>query len=150
MAVNSSLVYFNGQINMTYGMSSKTSINFIFECHQDTKSQETGPTCEKKKDKFYECRWLTAYACRPLVSVQCSIRIDDDRVGEKQFDFLPLSKSTRNWEARITSPSFDGVSYFINVCRTVVLTKDGTASVCPPTAGVCMVKKYVQILFWVY
>ena len=127
---------------MTYGTAPGPSINFIFECDQNFTGRGTGPASCEKKDKQYECHWLTAYACRPLVSVQCSLR-DESKKSHliNQYDFLPLSMSLRNWEARITTPNFDGVSYFINVCRTVVLQKNGASSVCPPTAGVCMVKK---------
>lgn len=146
VVVNKSVSYFNGQINMTYGIAPGTLINFIFECDQNFAGRETGPTsCEKKDRKRYECHWLTAYACRPMVNVQCSLRDENDENKKShlinQYDFLPLSMSLRNWEARITTPNVDGVSYFINVCRRVVLLKNGTSSVCPPTAGVCMVKK---------
>ncbi|KAL9969231.1 hypothetical protein ACROYT_G021424 [Oculina patagonica] len=138
------LTYFNGRINMTYGKS--PSVNFIFECNQGTTGRDTGPTCEKKKDKSYECHWQTAYACRPMISVQCSIRNEDGSVDE-QYDFSLLSKSDRNWRARITGPNMEGVAYFINVCRTVILPKRRPARRCPPTAGVCMVKggKYYNL-----
>ena len=142
VALNNSLAYFNGQINMTYGTASNTSINFIFECDQRTSALETGPTCKTTTPKHYECHWLTAYACRALVSVGCSIRDEDQKTGEiNQYDFLPLSMPSRNWEALVRSEKSDDVSYFINVCRTGFLPSDGAASVCPPTAGVCMVKK---------
>lgn len=127
---------------MTYGTASNTSINFIFECDQRTSALETGPTCKTTTPKHYECHWLTAYACRALVSVGCSIRDEDQKAGViKQYDFLPLSMPSRNWEALTRSEKSDDVSYFINVCRTGFLPSDGAASVCPPTAGVCMVKK---------
>lgn len=129
---------------MTYGKSPKLSINFIFECDQHISGQETGPACEKKPGNVYECRWPTAFACRPFINVQCSIRNEDGSVDD-QFDYSPLSKSTRNWQARVTGPNLDDVSYFINVCRTVVLPKEGAAKHCPPTAGVCMVKGYVRL-----
>lgn len=146
IAPSNHLTYYNGQINMTYGKSAKPAINFIFECNQDTTGLDTGPACEKKAADLYECHWPTAFACRPLINVQCSIRSEDDSVDE-QYDFSPLSKNTENWQALITDPGaqLDDVSYFINVCRTVVLT--GSAQHCPPTAGVCMVQKYVHTFF---
>ena len=135
MTPNNSLTYYNGQINMTYGGS--PSLNFIFECNQGTTGRETGPACEKN-DKLYECHWQTAFACRPMGSVQCSIRNEDGSVDD-QYDYSLLSKSERNWQARIQGPNIERVIYFINVCRTVVLQK--VARRCPPTAGVCMVKE---------
>lgn len=120
---------------MTYGTS--PSVNFIFECNQGINGRETGPACEKKSDKLYECHWQTAFACRPMSSVQCSIRNEDGSVDD-QYDYSLLSKSERNWQARISGPNHEGVAYFINVCRTVVRQK--VARRCPPTAGVCMVK----------
>ena len=144
VASSSHLTYFNGQISMTYG----ASLNFTFECDQDSTGRETGPSCEKKGNK-YECRWPTVYACRPLVNVQCSVRNEDGGVV-KQYDFLPLSKNMNNWQARITDINLEGISYFINVCRTVVLPKEGDAKLCPPTAGVCMVKGYVHLLWLIF
>ena len=129
---------------MMYG----TSINFTFECDRESTGKETGPSCEKKGNK-YECHWPTAYACRPLFNVQCSIR-DENGDAVKQYDFMPLSKNTNNWQARITDINFEGVSYFINVCRTVVLPKDGDAKLCPPTAGVCMVRGYVHLPWLIF
>ena len=120
---------------MTYGKS--PSLNFTFECNPGVTGREIGPNCERKSDKLYECLWQTAYACRPMSSVQCSIRNEDGSVDD-QYDYSPLSKSERNWQARISGPNREGVVYFINVCRTVVLQK--VARRCPPTAGVCMVK----------
>ena len=79
-----------------------------------------------------------------MFNVQCSVR-DEDGDVVKQYDFLPLSKNKNNWQARITDVNFEGVSYFINVCRTVVFPKDGDAKLCPPTAGVCMVRGYVHL-----
>ena len=138
------LTYFNGQINMTYGKSPSPSVNFIFECDQETSGLQTGPTCEKKSEKLYECFWPTAFACRPMINVQCSIRNEDGSVDD-QYDYSPLSESARNWQAQITGQNLDGVSYFINVCRTVLLK--GGAKHCPPTAGVCMVDKgYVYMI----
>jgi len=134
---NNSLTYYNGQINMTYGNGKSPSLSFIFECNQGITGRETGPTCEKKKGQLYECHWQTAYACRPMGSVQCSIRNGDGGVDD-QYDYTLLSKSERNWQARIPGPNREGVVYLINVCRTVVLQK--VARRCPPTAGVCMVK----------
>ena len=92
--------------------------------------------CEKK-DHSYECHWQTSYACRPMISVQCSIRNKDGSVDD-QYDYSSLSKSDRNWRARITGPNMEGAAYFINVCRTVI--RKGVARRCPPTSGVCMVK----------
>ena len=143
-SINSSnhLTYFNGQINMTYGKPPGSSVNFIFECDQERKGRETGPKCERKSDNTYECHWPTPYACRPMTGVQCSIRIWNDKV-DSQYDYSSLSRSTNNWQAQCTSPfSCDGASYFINVCRTVLL--NGGAVRCSPTAGICMVKGYVH------
>lgn len=137
------LTYFNGQINMTYGKPPGPSVNFIFECDQEKKGSETVPKCESKSDDTYECHWLTPYACRPMISVQCSIRILNGKDDDSQYDYSSLSRSTNNWQAQCTSPfSCDGASYFINVCRTVLL--NGGAVRCPPTAGICMVKGYVH------
>ena len=121
---------------MTYGAS--PLLNFVFECNHGMTGRETGPACEKKDDKdMYECHWQTSYACRPMGSVQCSIRNEDGTVDD-QYDYSMLSKSERNWQVRIPGPNRERVVYFINVCRTVVLRN--VARRCPPTAGVCMVK----------
>jgi len=134
---NNNLTYYNGRINMEYGNEKSPSLVFSFECNHGITGREIGPTCEKINSSLYECHWQTAHACRPMASVQCSIR-NGNGSSDDQYDYKLLSKSERNWQARITGPNPEGVVYFINVCRTVVLVE--VARRCPPTAGVCMVK----------
>ena len=136
--VNSNLSYYNGQINMTYrsvGEGQSTVLNIVFECLNTNKD---APRCQKVDNTHYLCHWPTSYACRPLNHMQCSIRNEDGSVDE-QYDFSALSQSATNWQAKTTQPHFKAASYFINVCRSVILT--GFAASCPPTAGVCMVTK---------
>ncbi|XP_022790425.1 cation-independent mannose-6-phosphate receptor-like [Stylophora pistillata] len=141
VVLNKTLTYYNGQIQTTYG--TKPAINITFECNQDTSGLDTGPTCEKKSNT-YDCLWQTPFACRPMISVQCSFR-DDDQDADNQYDYSSLSKSDGNWEAKVPPPNMDRVSFFINVCRTVLL-KDA-AKGCPPSSGVCMHKggKYYNL-----
>jgi len=134
---NNSLTYYNGRINMRYGNGTSPSLKFSFECNPHATGQKTVPTCEKKNASLYECHWQTKYSCLPLASVECSIRNGNGGSSDEQYDYTLLSKSERNWRARITGPNLEGVVYFINVCRTVVLQD---APKCPPTAGVCMSK----------
>ena len=137
VVLNKNLTYYNGQIQTTYGEN--PAINITFECNQQALGLDTGPTCEKKSNT-YDCHWQTPFVCRPMISLQCSIR-DEEKDTDNQYDFSSLSKSDGNWRAKVTGPNLDGVSFFINVCRTVLLK--GAAAHCPPTSGVCKVQGYV-------
>ncbi|XP_037281587.2 lysosomal enzyme receptor protein [Rhipicephalus microplus] len=134
---NSTLVYRNGLVTLTYAQGSggckgnfnRTSV-VTFVCDHSTMGWQGPEFLSESRDCTYTFEWRTMLACPPIVKSECSVMHGKDGL----VDLSPLSDPKNNYVVTTAN----GTKYVLNVCRSVIY---GPGSVCVKTAGACAVLK---------
>eukprot|EP00911_Craspedida_sp_UC1_P002414 UC1_evm2s1801 len=139
---SSNLKWVDGALTLTYeggkschGQYERTT-SIIFSCDKTSAADE--PVLrfiEETADCIYRFEVATSLACPRAHEVECVVR---DTNSNKEYDISTLTKTADNWAAALPLGKGDrGEALWINVCRSLVPKKDGSAD-CPADAGACL------------